>query len=476
MGLPSIMALASLLFLVILILLGTTLSSHGAVCTLENKTRARNLAEAAVKRSCLRLRSQPDFGLKAEDGLTVILAGNPAGAEGRVAFQGPTASLNNLAGQAARADSRGLPVPAQSALLIGLGRCRSVEVRVEVLLHRAAFPYVLASQGPVESSGATRIGALNPVTEELLPGDLACNSGLDQAVQLGPQSFVSGDLRSAGGVVLDPQATVAGQTFSHASQVNLPHIDLRSFDPLCQSSYQNMPVLTGDQALVGTCRCSTNMEVQGHLQLQGATLFVDGDLTVANGISGSGLLIVMGRTRVQQGIQLETSDRAVLLSAGPVVLTGVGARSSQFHGLVYTEGGFQAEQVSLVGAFISNGNDKPTVIRDSQLAYDRSVTQLGMNPGGSMLVPGSPANKAYATQAGQPGQTLSGQFSGESSVQQGQLVQPDAPTKYSTKPARGAWISAAGTSTGSAPTMLFDLSDFLGSSQPLEIISWRENP
>ena len=447
MGLPSVMALASLLFLVVLVLLGTTLSSHGVVCNLENKTRARNLAEAAVKRSCLCLRSQPDFGLKPGDGLTVILPGNPAGSEGQVAFQGPAASLNNLAGQAARSDSRGIPVPAQSALVIGVGRCRSSEVRIEVLLRQAEFPYVLASQGPVESSGATRIGALNTESQELLPGDLACNSGMEQAVQLGPQSFVSGDLRSAGGVVLDPQATVAGKTFSHASQVDLPHIDLCSFDPLGRPNCQNLPVLTGNQELVGTCRCSTDLQVQGHLELHGASLFVNGNLTVSNGISGSGLLVVMGQTRVQQGIQLESSDRAVLLSAGPVVLTGVGARSSQFHGLVYTEGGFRAEQVSLVGAFISTGNDKPTFIQDAQLAYDPSVTKLANQAVGSMLVPGSPAGKS------------------------------SAPIKYSLREARGAWVSvAAATATGSDPNWLFNLSDFLSAGQPLEIVSWRENP
>lgn len=447
MGLPSVLALACLLFLVVFVLLGTVLSDHGLICGLENKTRARNLAEAAVKRCCLRLRNQSDYGLKSGEGLTVTLPGDPAGAQGCVVFQGANASLNNLLGQAAVADSRGWPVPARSALLIGVGKCRSSQVRIEALLRRADFPYVLASQGPVESSGATRIGSLSNNTQNLLPGDLASNSCSDRAVALGPESFVSGDLRCAGGVFLDPLAKVNGQTFLHASQVELPKIDLKSYDPFGRLAFQDIPTLTGNQDLCGICRCSTDMTVQGHLNLQGASLFVNGDLVVTNGISGSGLLVVMGQTQVQQGIQLETSDRAVLLSGGHVLLTGVGAQASQFHGLVYTQGGLTAQQLSLVGAFVSSGSDQATLIQDASLAYDPQVTRLSL-PTGSMLIPGSPSGKNTES----------------------------TPTKFSAKGARGAWVSIDSFVSNSDPSLAFNLSDFLGNGQPLEVISWREDP
>ena len=447
MGLPSVLALACLLFLVVFVLLGTVLSGHGLISGLENKTRARNLAEAAVKRCCLRLRNQSDYGLKPGEALTVTLPGDPAGSQGRVVFEGNDASLNNLDGQAAVSDSRGVPVPARSALLIGLGQCRSSQVRVEALLRRADFPYVLASQGPVESSGATRIGSLSSDTQSLLPGDLASNSCSDRAVALGPQSFVSGDLRSAGGLFLDPLAKVDGQTFLHASQVELPRIDLQCYDPLGRMAFQDIPTLTGNQDLCGIGRCSTDMTIQGHLRLQGASLFVNGDLLVTDGISGSGLLVVMGQTRVQQGIQLETSDRAVLLSGGHVWLTGVGARASQFHGLVYTQGGLTAQQLSLVGAFISSGSDQATLIQDANLAYDPQVSRLYL-PTGSMLIPGSPSGMNVDLE----------------------------PIRFSSQSARGAWVSSDSLTAGSATGLAFNLSDFLGQGQPLEVISWREDP
>lgn len=448
MGLPSVLALACLLASIVFVLLATTLGSHGLVNRIEQKTRARLLAEAVLKRCCLKLRENPNFGLQPEDALTVTLPGNPAAAAAELRFDGPMASCNNLAGNEARPSAGGASVPGHCALLIGIGRSNSQVSRVEVLLRRAEFPYVLASQGPVVSVGATRVGALPDTGQsQLLPGDLASNSGLEQAVELGPDSFVSGDLRAVGGVVLAPQATVAGQTLAHSSQIQLPRIDLRSFDPLqTRRDYQTMPVLLGDQSLAGVCRCSTNMTVQGHLELQGASLFVDGDLAVSRGISGAGLLVVMGRAQIAQGIQLE-GDQAVLLSHGAVSLTGTGKNASQFHGLVYTEGGFQAQQVSLTGTFIASGSDSATRIEDSLLVYDPAVTRLELGADGSVLVPGSPGKDT-----------------------------PKGPVRYSTRSPRGAWVSASSVDGSAAQRVLFNLNDFLSEGQPMETVSWREDP
>jgi len=456
MGLPSVLALTSLLFSLVMILLGTTLSSHGVVDRLEQKTRARYLAEAVVKMTLTRLRRTPEFGATGVDRLTVTLPGNPEGARGELLFSGAEGSLNNLAGQAAQPSPNGQVVPAHCALLIGLGTCRSAQSRVVVLVRQAEFPFVLASQGPVVSTGATRVGSTSEGSQdELLPGHLASNSALEDSVQLGPQSFVSGDLRAVGGVVLSPQATVAGQTLSYSKEVQLPQIDLLRFDPAQNGTpYQDLPVLLGDQTLAGTTRCSTHLMVQGHLQLQGASLFVNGDLRVSHGISGSGLLVVMGTTTVDQGIQLESSDRAVLLSHGAVVLHGVGSKASNFHGLVYTEGGLTAQQVSLTGAFLSCGSANPTLIDDAQMLYDPSVTSLIVSPDGSLLLPGSPGNVSFGKL--------------DPSVLVSDLT-------FKGKSPAGAWT---GQQAGAADTarQLFNLNDFLGEQHALEVISWREDP
>lgn len=460
MGLASVLAVTALLGTLAMVLLATTFSSHGLVSRLENKTRCRHLAEAAVKRALVRLRRDQTFGTHSTATLTVTLPGDPEGAAGRLSFEGPMASTNNLSGAVAKSGYNGQAVPAGYCLLVGVGRCAGVESRVLTLVHGSQFPFVLASQGPVISTGATRIGTLSTMTgededsEALMPGDLACNSPKGDSVQLGGKSWVGGDLRAVGGVVLSPEATVEGQTLSYGQSVELPSVPLRKYDPLVNGNpYQNLPVLMGNQKLTGEGRCSTDMTVQGHLELQGATLFVDGDLVVTGGISGSGLVVVMGNTSVGGGVRLESSHKAVLLSAGDVRLSGCGQQSSSFHGLVYTEGSFSAQHISLTGAFISRGADHSTLLDNVQLAYDPGVTQL-TRAQLVELVPGSAADKECTeVNAGGPGK--------KTHLRLGAAV--------------GSWQNQSSTiKTESESQLLFNLNDFLGESQPLEVVAWRE--
>lgn len=450
MGLAGVLVVTALLSTLALVLLATTFSSHGLVTRLDNKTRCRHLAEAAVKRALVRLRHDHAFGTRQGESITVSLPGDPQGAVGQLLFEGENASRNNLAGAVAESGYRGQPVPAGSCLLVGVGRCGGVESRVVALVRGAQFPFVVASQGPLISTGATRVGTLSEMSDdqELRPGDLACNSPRADSVQLGPKSWVGGDLRAVGGVVLSPQATVEGQTLSYGESVDLPSIPLRSFDPMVNGNpYQNLPVLMGNQSLTGEARCSTDMTVQGHLQLQGAVLFVDGDLLVTGGISGSGLVIVMGNTKVGGGVRLESSHKAVLLSAGNVSLSGYAQQSSSFHGLVYTEGSFTAQHISLTGAFISRGAEHSTVLDNVQVSYDPGVLRVTRCEL-SRLAPASPAGI--------------------------KLSAPLPMTLYREKLGSvGAWEGPSQTET-TRSDVFFNLNDFLGESQPLEVVAWRE--
>lgn len=366
LGLASVLIGAALLFSVAFVLLATSLASRSLVGKAEEHTRARNLAEAAVYRAVVRLRQNPGFGSGPADRVTVTLPGDPENALGTLDFGGPDASTNNLLGDVAVPGWRQRSVPGHTALLVGVGRCGSTELRIPVLLQRSAFPFVLASEGPLLSTGATRVGTLATGNEaELLPGDLASNAAVETAVQLGDRSWIGGDVRSAGGVVLAPQAQVQGRTLTYSEKVNLPQIDLDRYDPLLQGiPFQNLPVLLGNEVLAGPSRCSTDLVVQGRLTLEGATLFVAGNLTVTDGLRGSGLVIVKGQTTIAGGAQLESDRHAVLLSAGDVKLQGLSAGASSFHGLVYTEGGFAADHITLVGTFVARG-ERGTVDRKS---------------------------------------------------------------------------------------------------------------
>lgn len=451
LGLASVLVCAALLFLVAFVLLATALASRSLVGKAEEHTRARNLAEAAVYRAIVRLRQDPLFGSRPADMITVTLPGDAEGATGTLQFTGADASTNNLQGDVARPGWRQRPVPGGTALLVGTGRCGSTELRVPVLVQRSAFPFVLASEGPLLSTGATRVGTLATGTRaELLPGDLASNAAVETAVQLGDRSWIGGDVRSAGGIVLAPQAQVQGRTFTYGEKVKLPEIDLDRYDPLLQGiPFQNLPILLGNEVLAGPSRCSTDLVVQGRLTLEGATLFVAGNLTITGGLRGSGLVVVKGSTTIGGGAQLESDRHAVLLSAGDVKLQGLNAGASSFHGLVYTEGGFAADHITLVGTFVARG-DRGTVLDSAQVLFDPEVDWLG--DGGSVLNPGSASNSTQATTA----TTLSA-----------------ATGLFSTLSLRGSWTAADGPGS-SAPQPDFNLNDFLGESQPLQIVTWGE--
>lgn len=464
LGLASVLALTALLFTVVFTLVASTVSGHSLVSRLDAKTRSRHLAEAAVQRAIVKLRTNPAYGTRASDLLTVTLPGDPAGAFGEVRFSGEDFSVNNLTNDEAVVGWRQQPVPAHCAWLLGVGHCAGADSRVHVLVRKAAFPFVVASQGPLLSTGATRVGTLAELPgsdANLLPGDLASNSPRADAVQLGPRSWIGGDLRSVGGVMLSPQATVAGQTLSYGESVALPRIELRQYDPAVNGSpHQTLPVLLGDQTLAGNARCSTDLVVQGSLRLEGATLFVNGDLSVTGGLSGSGLVVVMGKTSVSGGANLESGRHAVLLSGGDVLLHGFGARASSFHGLVYTEGGFSAQQISLVGTFISRGTDKATLLDNVQIVYDPAVGVLS-----SQTARASGSTLSVSTVSG----TLIEEQLGTEVGADVNLYMNDVNVAIDS----GA-DATSGLGSSLEPSQLFNLNDFLGESEPLEVVCWRE--
>lgn len=453
-----------------MVLLASVLASHSLVDRLEWNTRGRNLAEAVVQEAWLKLRHDRSWGLAGDEVIQITLPGDEQ-AQGVLQFQGADSSHNNLEGDFAIPGWLGLTVPPHCAQLIGVGRCRGVEVRVQVMLKSAGFPYAVACQGPFVSTGGTRISASLDPTENS-PADMACNAADETAVQLGPESWVAGDLRSAGGIVLAPQSKVVGQTLPYSDAVALPTIELSQFDPASHAiPFQNLPVQLSSQTVVGECRCSSDLNVAGDLTLDGATVYVQGNLIVTGSLRGNGLVVVRGNVDVRGSTVLDTAHHAVLLSGGNVNLRGNGADASSFSGLVYSEGSFCAEQVSMIGVFIAHGS-QPTILDSCRVVYDPKAGTLQANHQlllswskvsadtvSDPLLNGAASN--WGVSLGQVLRLLP-QISGASLDRQG-----DQRTLTLTL---GEGKSATDTSK-----KLFELNDFLGQGRPLELLSWREN-
>lgn len=455
----------TLLLTAVLVLLGSTLATHSMVNRLEWSTRARNLAEAVVQQGRLLVNRDPTF----QKEVVIQLPGDPQECRGILRFSGSDASRNNLTGPTAVPGWRGQSVPPYSVQLVGVGNCHGVEVRVNAVFRQSGFPYAVASQGPFWSSGGTRItGSLDPTLEA--PADLACNAPAQDAVQLGCSSWVAGDIHSSGGILLGSDTTVRGQTLPYSAPVKLPDIDLNRYDPvLTGAPYQNLPVLLGSEVLSGECRCSTDLEVSGDLTLHGATLFVNGNLRIHGRLEGEGLVVVTGNTQVEGSTTLDTSSTAVLLGGGDISLKGLGADSSSFRGLVYAKGGFNADQISVIGTFISLGADKKTVLNNAQVVYDPGVTHLSSDQ--SLVLSWNKTSK---------GLTLNGGATNLVSTLK-ELSKVASQITGVTRTASNGTVDltfqlAGGERTSSAAQVkLFDLNDFLSDGRPLELLAWREN-
>lgn len=331
--------------------------------------RALNAAESVLALAIEKVRTDPEFGQTMGPGYGEILEVRLQESVGRLVFSRELSvqenlpfSTNNLSGDQSVQGWSDASVPARSVYLVAEGTNGGARRQVGAVLHLPPYPFVIASSGPVVAPKGLLVGSvgdeipknnrdLDP--DQLLPGELGTNSTGAQAVLLGPDSLITGSVSAGGGVVLDPTAVVLGSL--KTEPVDIPAIELEDYDPrILGGGYQTLPAYLQGPPLTGRSLAQGNLEVLQDLKLDEGLLFVEGDLTVYGGIRGSGIVVVTGDLEVRQGCQLTASNQAALLVAGDVSLKGLGPSRSAFQGLVYTEGDFLAEEISLVGTFIAN--------------------------------------------------------------------------------------------------------------------------
>jgi hypothetical protein len=336
-------------------------TSHAA-----NAQKARDLADAAVETAIARLRHDLSFGQ-----VSGLLPGMPAAeikvqqgpAQGLLSFHpgkaldlGIPVSLNNVDSDAALEGWGGRVIPPEAAQLVAVGTCGDTSRTVEVVVHVPRFPYVVSSSGSFSSEGPLVLGVLpedgDPAQfdpDDLLPGHLASND----AVDLRGEAVISGDVEAVSDISIADPAQVRGLVRPNSSPVPLAKIRITDYEPnpAVTDSFSGS---SGPAELSGFYQGSGQVMVNGGLDLEGAVLYVDGDLHVSNGgIKGKGAVISTGSITVDGTTSLESDQQVALLSHGDVTLNGHGA----FRGVVYTEGDLHSTGVELIGALIANSTD-----------------------------------------------------------------------------------------------------------------------
>ena len=417
------MTLVNILFLTIALFGLLTLSSGTWIFQMSLSGKrvategARRLAEAACQAAVARLIKAPDTTLAK---LQSPLDSYPQGeallamdATEAAALQIPV-SVNNLKSMGSKPGWGGTVVQPQTANLVGVGRYRGSEVKVEVVLHVPAYPYVIGSSVPLKALDGLKVfGIRNPSAlaagfanippDEIEPGHIVTNApdpspGNPALELLGSGTRIQGDAQSRGDVKVGAGATVTGELRPMADLAPLPAIDVTSLDTAGRPGLNTLSASSlSNPSLSGFNRRNGDLSVTGGLDLQGGILYIDGTLTVNGGIKGTGAILATGGVRVDGGGVLTGNNAAAIIAKGPVTLQGVPGVQAEYRGMVYTEGNLDCRHANIAGAVVVN-NPSPTgsaVLEQVTMAQSSQLANISIPV--VTTIPGTPGTGGPGT-------------------------------------------------------------------------------
>lgn len=385
-GIATALIVATLVLMMGFTVAGVAFNHLNVSSRLSNIAMAENLAESAIAQVIEQVILDENFGTAGTETRIVTLAGTPQDAEGVITFSttdagthGVDRCLNNLASDTAASADNGQAVPAEALYLVAVGKCGGVERRIEAMIHMPRFPYSIASSGPINGSGLTVAGlkdgasipyGADPDPNDLVPGHLASNDTGSTAVTLTGNNIVKGDLKSVGGADLSAYVPatgagtlVEGEQLLYSNQTTIPDVDIGSYRPDLADPNVNQSLnpavesdlhIDNEQAYVDTG--GGTMNVNNGLTLDAGVLYVEGNLHVTGGIHGKGAVIVTGNLTVDGGGSAASDNVAALLAGGNFTMNGGGGDidTQRFEGLVYTEGDFDIDNMTVQGVFVAN--------------------------------------------------------------------------------------------------------------------------
>lgn len=335
---------------------------------------ARRLAESAARLMMARLLADPTLNAATCPTVEITLP-SYAGSEGMAALDASAAarleiplSVNNLTGSGSLPGWGDTVVAAETANIVGVGRYRGHEQRIEAILHRPRFPYVVSSSVPIRASGLHVFGVSDPsvlqmgfasVPPELkVPGHVVTNASdrTGPSLQLlGSTTLIEGDAQSRGTLEIGSGAVVTGELRPRADLAPLPRIDVLNLDTARRPGVSVLDSGSlGATTLSGFNRRAGSLAISGGLTLDGAVLYVDGPVSIQGGLNGTGAVIANGRVRIQGGGALSGLTGTAVIAKDDISLEGSSQQRAEFRGLMYTEGSLACRHVNVAGSVVVN--------------------------------------------------------------------------------------------------------------------------
>lgn len=380
-----------------LTLAGMSFSHLTISSRLSNISQARSLAEAVVSQGIERLVSTegkafgPDSPLQ---NLSITFAGAPGGT-GVLTFDRDDATArgipfctNNIKGDTSTAGFKGRIVPPQSVHFVGVGTHNGVAKTVEAIITFPTYQYALSSKGAVASEGDLIVAGADepddmlPSVEEalargdLLPGHVASNNAGVAALNLdeggGKTIRITGDARAVGSINNPGErAQIDGDKRPNAGAIELPSIDIADFNPTRLGDPQGLPApadWNSPVGLDGLVMHTGNVVLNGRLNLpsdsRGSVLWVDGDLTLNQGLKGVGAIFATGDITIRNAGQsnLDSDNVCAVVAGKKLTVEGSGADGAFFQGVVASGDDMKFSGVTVAGAAVVgvtklDGND-----------------------------------------------------------------------------------------------------------------------
>lgn len=361
--------------------------------------QAENLARSVIAQAIERVLSdtEHDYGeaRDPDESLDIVVPGMTPGSTVRLTFNPDRArewgipySTNNVLGDRS-VSGDGKAVPAASLHLYGVSETSGKKRIVEVLLHVPPMPYAIASAGVVEARNGLVVGTISelpatgriPTPSEPEPANVHSNAN-GQAIVLGSGTRIGGDVAAVGTIdrTQDSSVLILGEVLDNSDSVPLADITLSDYDPELKpgafARYNNGSY--SELTIQGASKSHGDLNIgSGGLQLDGALLFVDGDLNINGGLSGKGILACTGTITVTGSASASSESSLAILAGGDFALRGRDSTRSYLQGLIYTGGDFEAESATIVGALVTKGETDLEDVRVFHHSTETVTVSLG---------------------------------------------------------------------------------------------------
>lgn len=378
-----------------------------------NQRSARNMAESALATALTEVWKNSEYGTERAPHHTVHLKSSTGDdAEGFLTFnQGKAADLgvpfstNNFMSDASVEGGTGQVVPESTVHLVALGECRGSRYKAEVLYYVPPYPNALASSGPIVSSGGLLVAGIPTVEkateingadgldrDQLEPGHVVSNSSNGSAIQIGPESEIRGDVVAVGGIKIGNPVEILGEVRPNAGAQNVPELGIDDiFTKLAAVDSRDVhhdTQMDDETTIDYFTEATVPLTVKGDLILDGGVLYCQDDLTVWGQVRGNGAIFSRGDVKIDSGADLSASDQIALVAKGSLELHGTDQNDQFFNGLVYSEEEILADNITIIGAAVVNGDE------DSLLQLDN--VSLIKSPVSTTLVIGLPEQSGFS--------------------------------------------------------------------------------